>query len=116
MKSLPALILVAAAVATTGAQAECAFPKAPDAGPDGKTASAEVMASAAAEFKAYNEAVNAYGTCLDEETKGKSAGLGDGQLRQLKTIQVKKYNSAVEELQKKAELFNAQVRAFKARG
>lgn len=116
MKSLPVLILATVGFAATGAHAECAFPKAPDSIPDGKTASADAMAAAAAEFKAYNEAVNSYGACLDDETKNKAAGMGDGQLRQLKTIQVKKYNSAVEELQSKAEQFNAQVRAFKARG
>jgi hypothetical protein len=116
VKRFAAVILVACGLAAAGAQADCAFPKAPDSIPDGKTASADVMKAAVVEFKAYNEAVNAYGTCLDEETKSKASGMADGQVRQLKTIQMKKYNSAVDELKAKAEAFNEQVRAYKARG
>jgi uncharacterized protein YukE len=116
MKSFPLLMLLALGLSVPSAYAECAFPKAPDAIPDGKTATPEAMQTAAAEFKAYNEAVTAYGSCLEDDTKSKGAGMADGQIRQLKTIQVKKYNSAVDELQSKVEAFNAQVRAFKARG
>ncbi|MET0988768.1 MAG: hypothetical protein ABW034_25550 [Steroidobacteraceae bacterium] len=116
MKSLSALLLVAVGFVATGAQAECAFPKAPASMPDGKTATADVMQAAAAEFKAYNDSVTAYGACLEDETKSKAGGMADGQIRQLKTIQVKKYNSAVDELQSKVAQFNEQIRAFKARG
>lgn len=35
---------------------------------------------------------------------------------QLKTMQAKKHNAAVAELQDKAKLFNEQVRIFKGRG
>jgi hypothetical protein len=58
--------------------------------------------------------VTAFGTCLDEETRSKAAGTG--QLMQLKTMQAKKHNAAVDELQVKARLFNEQVRIYKARG
>lgn len=115
MKSVSVIVL-GTLLAAAGAQADCAYPKAPASIPDGKTASAEVMQAAMAEFKAYNDSVTAYGACLDEETKSKAGGMGDGQLRQMKTIQAKKYNSAVDELRSKADQFNAQVRAFKARG
>lgn len=116
MKTFPILMLMVCGLAAAGAQAECAFPKAPASIPDGKTASADDMKSAVAEFKAYNDAVSAFGACLDDETKSKASGMADSQVRQLKTIQMKKYNSAVDELQSKAEKFNEQVRAFKARG
>jgi hypothetical protein len=95
------------------AQAECAFPKAPAVVPDGKTASEAEMVAAMTEFKTYNEEVNAFGTCLDGETKEKSAG--SAQLMQLKTMQAKKLNAAVAELQSKAKAFNEQVRIFKSR-
>jgi hypothetical protein len=95
------------------AHAECAFPKAPAAVPDGKTATEAEMVAAMTAFKAYNEEVNAFGTCLDGETKEKSAGTA--QLMQLKTMQSKKLNAAVAELQTKAKLFNEQVRVFKSR-
>ena len=96
------------------AQAECAFPKAPAAIPDGKTASEAEMLAAMNAFKAYNDDVTAFGSCLDEETKSKAAGTA--QLMQLKTMQAKKHNAAVAELQEKAKKFNEQVRIFKARG
>jgi hypothetical protein len=110
--NLGAVIAFAAFAAT--AHAECAFPKAPDSIPDGKTASEAEMVAAMQAFKAYNEAVTAFGACLEDETKSKAAGTA--QLMQLKTMQTKKHNAAIDELQAKAKLFNEQVRAFKARG
>ena len=93
--------------------ADCAFPKAPAAIPDGKTAAESDMVAAMQAFKAYNDEVAAFGTCLEQETKDKAAGTG--QLMQLKTMQTKKHNAAVAELQAKAKLFNEQVRIFKSR-
>jgi len=95
------------------AQADCAFPKPPATIPDGKTASEEEMVAAMNAFKAYNDEVNEFGKCLDQETKDKAAGTA--QLMQLKTMQTKKLNAAMDELQAKAKLFNEQVRIFKAR-
>jgi len=111
---LVAFIASAAALAAPfAAQADCAFPKAPASIPDGKTATEQEMVAAMTQFKAYNDEVQAFGTCLEEETKSKSAGTA--QLMQLKTMQNKKLNAAVDELQAKAKLFNEQVRAFKSR-
>ena len=95
------------------AHADCAFPKAPASIPDGKTATEAEMVAAMAAFKAYNDEVNEFGKCLEQETKDKAAGTA--QLMQLKTMQTKKLNAAVDELQAKAKQFNEQVRAFKAR-
>ncbi len=110
--TIGAAFALAFGVAT--AQAECAFPKAPASIPDGKTASEAEMVAAMQAFKAYNDEVNAFGACLEEETKSKAAGTA--QLMQLKTMQTKKHNAAIDELQAKAKLFNEQVRVFKARG
>ena len=110
--TIGAVLAVAFGAAT--AQAECAFPKAPASIPDGKTASEPEMVAAMQAFKAYNEEVTAFGACLEEETKSKAAGTA--QLMQLKTMQTKKHNAAIDELQAKAKLFNEQVRVFKARG
>ncbi len=95
-------------------QAECAFPRAPAVIPDGKTASEPEMLAAMKEFKAYNDSVTEFGSCLEQETRNKTTG--STQLMQLKTMQAKKHNAAVDELQAKAKLFNEQVRLFKARG
>jgi hypothetical protein len=104
---------IALASFSIAARAECPYPKAPAVVPDGKTASEAEMIEAMKAFKAYNEEVTAFGACLDEETKNKAAGTA--QLMQLKTLQMKKHNAAVDELQAKAKLFNEQVRIFKAR-
>ncbi|MDY6948618.1 MAG: hypothetical protein SXG53_23190 [Pseudomonadota bacterium] len=110
--TIGAALALALGVAT--AQAECAFPKAPASIPDGKTASEAEMVAAMSAFKAYNDEVTAFGACLEEETKSKASGTA--QLMQLKTMQTKKHNAAIDELQAKAKLFNEQVRVFKARG
>jgi hypothetical protein len=107
------LVAAMAFMFTCSAHADCAFPKAPATIPDGKTATEEQMIAAMNAFKAYNDEVTAYGKCLEAETKEKAAGTA--QLMQLKTMQTKKLNAAVEELQAKAKLFNEQVRIFKAR-
>ena len=113
MKKL-SLIALATLVCSFAAHAECPFPKAPAAVPDGKVASEAEMLEAMKAFKAYNDEVTAFGTCLDEETKSKASS--SVQLMQLKTMQMKKHNAAVEELQARAKQFNEQVRIFKARG
>ena len=96
------------------AHAECAYPKAPAAIPNGATASEQEMVGAMQAFKAYDADVKTFGACLEQETKEKSAGTA--QLMQLKTMQSKKLNAAVDELQAKAKEFNEQVRVYKARG
>ena len=106
--------VMACAALSFQAHADCAYPKAPAAIPNGSTASEQEMVGAMQAFKAYDADVNAYGTCLEEETKQKAAG--SAQLMQLKTMQTKKLNAAVAELQVKAKEFNAQVKAYKSRG
>ncbi len=108
------LAILTFASLSLSAQADCVYPKAPASIPDGKTATEAEMVSAMTAFKAYDADVKAFGACLDEETKQKAAGTA--QLMQIKTMQSKKLNAAVEELQSKAKEFNEQVRVFKARG
>lgn len=116
MKSLQIKFAAALAFAAISlqVQADCPYPKAPTAIPNGSTASEAEMVGAMQTFKAYDADVNAYGACLEEETKAKAAGTA--QLMQLKTMQAKKLNSAVAELQVKAKEFNDQVKVFKSRG
>ena len=108
------LLALASLALSFSAQAECVFPKGPASIPDGKTASETEMVAAMNAFKAYNEEVNAFGACLDQETKDKSASTA--QLMTLKNLQAKKHNAAVDELQARAKLFNEQVRIYKSRG
>lgn len=108
-----AALAIALASFSIAAHADCSYPKPPAMMPDGKTASEAEMLEAMRAFKSYNDEVGAFGSCLEQETKTKAAGTA--QLMQLKTLQMKKHNAAVDELQTKAKLFNEQVRAYKAR-
>jgi hypothetical protein len=112
--SFSLLAIALLSLSSLSAQADCVFPKAPESIPDGKTASEDEMKAAMVAFKTYNDEVTAFGACLEGETKDKLAG--SSQLMQLKTMQAKKHNAAVAELQAKAKQFNEQVRIYKARG
>jgi hypothetical protein len=97
--------------------ANCTHPKAPESIPNGKTAAEAVMVTAMTEFKQYNADVTAYLACLDVDTSDKirEASGATATIMQIKSMQSKKHNSAVDELQALATKFNEQVRAFKAR-
>jgi hypothetical protein len=98
------------------AQADCTYPKPPDA-VDGKTASEPQMLAAMAAFKQYNTDVDAYLACLDTETAEKSKeASGASAIMQIKAMQSKKKSSATDERQAKIDEFNKQVRAFKSKG
>lgn len=114
LKQIKFTVAVVLTASSFAVHADCAYPKAPATIPNGATASAQEMVDAMQAFKAYDADVKSFGTCLEQETKGKAAGTA--QLMQLKTMQTKKLNAAVDELQSKAKEFNQQVRMFKARG
>ena len=111
------LAVMAAMTTSQVVFADCVFPKAPQEIPDGKTASEAVMLSAMTVFKQYNSDVAAYTACLEKETadKVREAGGVTGAILQIKSLQSKKHNAAVDELQDKAKQFNEQVRLYKAR-
>lgn len=107
------LSLAGMLVLVSAAQADCVYPKAPSTIPNGSTATEAEMATAASAFKQYNTEVTAYLACLQDETAAKSAGVSAGQAMQIKSLQSKKHNSAVDELEANVAKFNEQVRAFK---
>jgi hypothetical protein len=69
--------------------------------------------------KAYNAEVSAYLSCLDMEMQARIDAAGTeapaDQIAQIKAIQAKRHNAAVEELEAHAARFNEQVKAFKAK-
>ena len=93
MKKCISLAILAVFAAPTFA--DCSKPAAPTAIPDGKTAAMEEMMAAKKTVDAYKTAMEEYLSCE------KSAS---------------KQDSAQAELVKIADRFNAQVRAFKAKG
>lgn len=99
--------------------ADCVYPKAPSSMPDGTTASEEEMLDGMKAVKSYNAEVTAYLSCLDMEMQARIDAAGTEapaeQIEQIKAIQAKRHNAAVEELEAHAARFNEQVRAYKAR-
>ena len=94
--------------AANAALADCAFPKAPQELPDGKSASEDQMKNAMNAFKAYKVELDAFGACLDAEAKESSSMAA-------KAMQSKKIAAANEEFESKAKAFNEQVRIFKSK-
>ncbi len=109
-----ALTLLAASGA---AQATCIYPRAPDQVPDGSTATFEEMAAGQKAVQQFNNDIDAYNTCLDLEleTIEKSGTYDEDRLAELRAMQAKKNNAAVDEVQALADRFNEQLRIFKAR-
>jgi len=101
------------------ANAECVYPKAPAGMPDGQTATEAEMLDGMKAVKAYNGEVTAYLNCLDLEMQARLDAAGAeapaDQVAQIKAIQAKRHNAAVEELEAHAARFNEQVKAYKAR-
>lgn len=119
MKKIYALLAALGCAATLQAQAECVYPQAPPALPDGKTATEAEMVAGMQAVKAYDKAVNDYLSCLDTEKQANLDSIGPeaskDQIKQINSMHSKKHNAAVQELEARAANFNEQVRAFKGR-
>ncbi|MET0659499.1 MAG: hypothetical protein ABW110_15235 [Steroidobacteraceae bacterium] len=119
MKKVCALLAMVGCMVAFQAQAECVYPQAPAALPDGKTATEAEMVEGMKTVKAYDKAVNDYLACLDNEKQSTLSSMGPDapkeQVQQINSIHSKKYNAAVQELEQRAANFNEQVRAYKNR-
>lgn len=112
-----AVSMVTACLFAGAAWATCIYPRTPESVPDGKTASLDEMVAAQKAVQQFNEDVNAYNACLDMEMRSlEQSGLYDEtRLVELRVMQAKKNNAAVDEVQAIADQFNEQLRVFKAR-
>ncbi|MBB6093584.1 hypothetical protein HNQ60_002465 [Povalibacter uvarum] len=112
-------ILLTGLLSAGFAQAECIYPKAPGSIPDGSTATEQEMIDGMKAVKEYNAQVTAYLSCLDMEMQARIDAAGaeapPDQIAQIKAIQAKRHNAAVEELESHASRFNEQVKLYKAR-
>ncbi len=111
------MIVVLALLAAGSAQAACIYPRAPDRIPDGRTATYEEMVAAQKAVQQFNDDINAFNACLDMEMSSyeKSGQFDENRLADLRAMQAKKNNAAVDEVQALADQFNEQLRIFKAR-
>ena len=122
MKAWIPLTLVFALGSSVYAQATCTYPRAPDAPPDGNTATKDQMIAAKHDFDRYNGEMNSYLDCLKREmdaatpkdpkklTPDEKKKADDQQ-----KVLVQKNNAAVDELQAVVGRFNEQLKLFKAK-
>jgi hypothetical protein len=111
------IFAILALMAAGSAHATCIYPRAPERVPDGKTATYEEMVAAQKEVQRFNEDITAYNACLDLEMNAliQSGSYDENRLNELRAMQAKKNNAAVDEVQSVADQFNEQLRIFKAR-
>ena len=118
MKVLLPVLLVAAAMASP-AHAACTAPLNKVQIPDGSKATMEEMLAAKKAIQENNAVVEAYTQCLKAEQEAKIAAGGpdmkDEEKVKISTEYANLQNVEVEKLQKVADQFNVEVRAYKAK-
>jgi len=104
------------------AHATCSYPRAPDAPPDGNTATKDQMIAAKHDFDRYNGEMNSYLDCLklemDAATPKEGAKMSADEKKksdEQQKVLVQKNNAAVDELQAVVGRFNEQLKIFKAK-
>jgi hypothetical protein len=122
MKALIPLTLAFALGAAVHAQAACVYPRAPDAPPDGSTATRDQMVAAKQDFDRYNGEMNVYLDCIKLESdtavpKDLSKLTADEKKKAYEQQKIldQKHNAAFDELTAVVSRFNEQLRIFKAR-
>jgi hypothetical protein len=122
MKAWIPLTLVFALGTAAHAQATCTYPRAPDAPPDGATATKDQMVAAKKDFDRYNGEMNSYLDCLkleiDTATPKDPKKLSPDEKKKAddqQKILVQKNNAAVDELQAVVGRFNEQLKIYKAK-
>ena len=122
MKAWIPLTLVIALGTAAHANADCSYPKSPDAPPDGATATKDQMVAAAQDFKRYNGEMNTYLDCLklemDAATPKDPSKLSADEKKKAdeqSKLLAQKNNAAVDELQANVGRFNEQLKIYKAK-
>ena len=122
MKAWIPLTLVLALGTAASAQADCTYPRAPEAPPDGNTATKDQMIAAKHDFDRYNGEMNSYLDCLklemDAAAPKDTSKLSPDEKKKADAQQkvlVQKNNAAVDELQAVVGHFNEQLKIYKAK-
>jgi hypothetical protein len=122
MKAWIPLTLVFALGSAAHSQATCTYPHAPDAPPDGATATKEQMIAASQDFKRYNSEMNSYLDCIklemDSAVPKDTSKLSADEKKKADEHQkmlTQKNNAAVDELQANVGKFNEQLKIYKAK-
>lgn len=115
---IPAVFAMLAVFGTASADAACIYPRAPEALPDGRTATYDEMVAGQAAVKGFDADVTAYNVCLQMEMETLLANnpeFDEARRGEIAAMYIKKNNAAVDEVQALADRFNEQLRAFKER-
>jgi hypothetical protein len=122
MKAWIPLLMVFALGSAAHAQATCTYPRAPDAIPDGNTATKEEMIAGKNEVSRYNNEMNAYLDCLKLEITAatpkdpsKLSKDEKAKAEEQEKMLTQKNNAAVDELQAVVGRFNEQLKIYKAK-
>jgi len=114
-----ALFAAMALTLSAAVNAECTYPQVPAAAPNGATVAQADLAAAIQDMKRFNAEITAYTACVDQEASDQIAAGGTvisaDQIKKIKAESAQKHNAGVDDLQKRADALNAQVRIFKAR-
>jgi hypothetical protein len=120
-RSTPLLALPLLLALGAGADAACVYPQAPQSLPNGSMATKEQMLAAQAAVKEYSRVVQeVYLPCLEQEKLASIASLDqadpqfESQKTAIDTLQAKKHNAALDELQAVADRWNQERKAFTA--
>ena len=120
MKAWIPITLVFALGTAAHAQATCTYPRAPDAPPDGATATKDQMITAKHDFDRYNGEMNTYLDCIKLEIQAipkdsKMSKDDKAKAEAQEKLLDQKNNAAVDELQSVATRFNEQLKIWKAK-
>ena len=114
-----AIVPVLLAMSAT-AEAACVYPQAPQSLPNGSKATEAEMKAANAQVKEYSKTVQeVYLPCLDQEKSESTSALDAADAEyatkkaSIESIQAKKHNAALDELQALAARWNSEIKAFK---
>lgn len=115
-------IAALAALCPLSVFAECPYPTAPKAMPDGAKATLDEMMDTKKAVKEYDDATSTYLDCIKKEHDDAIAAIpdvttdkGKKSKDQIDKMEAQKHNAAVSADQTVADHFNEQVRIFKAR-
>ena len=120
-RSAPLLVLPLLLALGAGAHAACVYPQAPQALPNGSTATKEEMLAAQAQVKEYSKTVQeVYLPCLESEKNESITALDNmdpeytAKKTNIEAVHAKKHNAALDELQAVAGRWSVELKAFSA--
>lgn len=114
-QKLRPVFLVTLLVASSGAFADCDYPTKVDV-PNGSTADRDTMVAGQQAVKEYVEEMEAYLECIVSEEKNVRSEMDDldpETEQQREDMLNKKYNAAVEEMERMAAEFNSELQAYR---